>query len=185
MRQNEGTFETLYHQFYEPVMRYALRRVGPAHAADVVAETFLVAWRKPADVPSGDALVWLYAVAFNLIRNQRRSQRKWILSVDFRGDQGGVAADVAVHDDADDVAARVDLRKAMNQLDFDDAEVLRLVAWEGLSAGEAAGVLGCTRATFRVRLHRARSRLGRLLADSPEFESPNPLFQGKLSADEI
>ena len=37
-----------------------------------------------------------------------------------------------------------------------DQEVLRLVAWDELSAAEGAQVLDCTPAAFRVRFHRAR-----------------------------
>ncbi|MBA2438956.1 MAG: sigma-70 family RNA polymerase sigma factor, partial [Acidimicrobiia bacterium] len=40
-----------------------------------------------------------------------------------------------------------------------DREILRLVAWDGLSTTQAVQSLGCTRAAFAVRLHRARRRL--------------------------
>jgi len=46
--------------------------------------------------------------------------------------------------------------------------VLRLVAWDGLDAAEAAEVLGVTRLAFAVRLHRARRRL------EQAFESDSP-----------
>ena len=54
--------------------RYALRRVdAPEDAADVVAETFLVAWRRFGEVPVDDgARLWLYATARQVIANQRR-----------------------------------------------------------------------------------------------------------------
>ena len=38
-----------------------------------------------------------------------------------------------------------------------------MCAWEGLSTKEAAEVVGCSAATFGVRLHRARARLSRAL----------------------
>jgi RNA polymerase sigma-70 factor (ECF subfamily) len=40
-----------------------------------------------------------------------------------------------------------------------DREVLALIAWDGLDSGEAAQVMGCSPATFSLRLHRARRRL--------------------------
>jgi RNA polymerase sigma-70 factor (ECF subfamily) len=53
--------------------------------------------------------------------------------------------------------------RALSELPDDDIELLTLVAWHGLTTGEAAQVLGCTKATFFVRLHRARRRLERVL----------------------
>jgi RNA polymerase sigma-70 factor, ECF subfamily len=150
MHGGHARFEALYERHREPVMRYALRRVGPDHAADVVAETFLVALRKPDSVPTDNELPWLYAVARNHIRNHRRTEQKWF-SVD--------AAATQSRDYTTDVPAGLDLRSAFARLDFDDAEVLRLIAWEGLAPRAAATVLGCSAPTFRVRLHRARRRL--------------------------
>jgi RNA polymerase sigma-70 factor (ECF subfamily) len=57
------------------VLAYARRRVGESDADDVLAETFLVVWRRRAQVPD-DALPWLYAVAGNVIRNRRRAERR-------------------------------------------------------------------------------------------------------------
>ena len=53
----------------------ARRRIGADEAEDVLAETFLVAWRRRDDVPD-DALPWLYAVAGNVLRNRTRAQRR-------------------------------------------------------------------------------------------------------------
>ena len=47
-----------------------------------------------------------------------------------------------------------------------DREALRLVAWEGLSIADAARAAGVPRATFAMRLHRARRRLAQQLDPS-------------------
>jgi RNA polymerase sigma-70 factor (ECF subfamily) len=53
--------------------------------------------------------------------------------------------------------------------------VLTLVAWHGLAAPDAARVLGCSRAAFAVRLHRARRRLERALGEAADVPpSPAP-----------
>jgi RNA polymerase sigma-70 factor (ECF subfamily) len=44
-----------------------------------------------------------------------------------------------------------------------EREVLRLIAWDGLSTGDAARVYGCSAGAFRVRLHRARRKLAKQL----------------------
>ena len=54
------------------VMAYALRHVDYDVAQEIVAETFLVAWRRLADVP-GEPLPWLLVVARHTIANHRRS----------------------------------------------------------------------------------------------------------------
>src|ERR1700742_981233 len=74
----QARFNRLYREQGRAILAYALRRVaGPDDAADVVAETFLVAWRRFAEVPTGDgALLWLYAVAGRVIANQRRAERR-------------------------------------------------------------------------------------------------------------
>jgi RNA polymerase sigma-70 factor (ECF subfamily) len=48
-----------------------------------------------------------------------------------------------------------------------------LVAWHGLSPGRAARAAGCSRATFAVRLHRARARLAAELAALESAPAPN------------
>lgn len=55
-------FVALWTEHAPRVMAYALRHVGPDGAEDVVAETFLVAWRRLDRVPE-DALPWLLVVA--------------------------------------------------------------------------------------------------------------------------
>jgi DNA-directed RNA polymerase specialized sigma24 family protein len=44
-------FASLFRLHYRDVHSFALRRVGQGAAQDVVAETFLVAWRRLKDVP--------------------------------------------------------------------------------------------------------------------------------------
>ena len=66
-------WESLYASHAGQVFAYASRRVGVDDAADVVAETFLVAWRRLGDVPD-DALPWLYAAARNVVNNARRAE---------------------------------------------------------------------------------------------------------------
>jgi DNA-directed RNA polymerase specialized sigma24 family protein len=67
-------FGRLYREHGRAILAYALRRVGdPEDAADVVAETFLIAWRRLGDVPAGDrARLWLYAVARRVVANQHQ-----------------------------------------------------------------------------------------------------------------
>ncbi|MEV4622352.1 sigma factor-like helix-turn-helix DNA-binding protein [Asanoa sp. NPDC049573] len=85
------------------------------------------------------------------------------------GDDGLLTSDVA-----DDVAERVAVLAALSRLSEGDREVLILVAWFGLSPAQAAQVLGCTTATYFVRIHRARRRLESALASGGEPIATRP-----------
>jgi RNA polymerase sigma-70 factor (ECF subfamily) len=141
------------------ILAYALRRTdGPEDAADVVAETFLVAWRRLEDVPPGaQARLWLYGVARRALANQRRGERRRErLGERLRTDLTPALAETP-EPPGPDVAA------ALDRLGPEDREVLRLSAWEELSPSEVATVLGISAVAARSRLHRARRRLRRAL----------------------
>jgi RNA polymerase sigma-70 factor (ECF subfamily) len=67
-------FRRVYAVNFEPLLAYAMRRVGqPEDAADVVAETFLVAWRRIGELPpEAEARLWLYGVARRVLANHHR-----------------------------------------------------------------------------------------------------------------
>lgn len=136
-------FSAVYRECYPRVLAYAASHAGRQFAEDITSETFTIAWRKLDQMPS-NALPWLLGIARNLVRASRR--QVWHDELD----------DVPI---TDDFVRVVELRAALAGLSETDQEVLTLVAWHGLAAAEAAQVLGCTAATFLVRLHRARRRL--------------------------
>lgn len=73
--RDAGRFRGVFARQYRAVLAYALRRASEADAHDVVADTFLVAWRRLRDVPAGDAeLPWLLGVARRTLANQRRAK---------------------------------------------------------------------------------------------------------------
>lgn len=62
MEAREETFRRLYAAHFDAVLGYALRRTDrPEDAADVVSETFVVAWRRIGHVSLDGSLPWLYA----------------------------------------------------------------------------------------------------------------------------
>ena len=162
-RDSEARFRDLYSANAPALTAYAARRVSdPADAADVVADTFLVAWRRLPEVPLGDeARLWLYGVARRTLANQRRgTRRREELGSRLRQELGSTRAPDA------DVAQRVDVQAALRKLGTRDAEVLTLTLWEELTPTEIAAVLGVSPGNVRVRLLRARARLRDLLGDS-------------------
>jgi RNA polymerase sigma-70 factor (ECF subfamily) len=165
-------FQALYAEHHARVYAYAVSRAGRQLADEVVSEVFLVAWRRLADVPA-PALPWLLAVARNTACSQfRGSARQRSISAEMRA--WVTEAELSEPDVADAVSERLSVLTALAALPEADRELLTLVAWHGLKPNEAARVVGCSTATYFVRLHRARRRLERAMADPPEPTAPGP-----------
>lgn len=153
-------FEAVYDAHRSAILGYALRRTGsPDDAADVIAETFLTAWRRLDDIPSEpEARLWLYGVARRVLANHHRGERR-------RSALARLRSDLALGYDppeADGEQARI--AAAFRRLTDADRELLALAAWEGLDYGQIARVLGCSRNAVRIRLFRARKRFAVELA---------------------
>lgn len=157
MDDRKARFEEMYAATYGPILGYAVRRcASPEDAADVVAETFTVAWRRFEEVPAGEkARLWLYGVARRVLANHRRGEsRRRLRTTRLRDEIAAVGADPV------DASA---IHQAFRTLSDDDRELLGLVAWEGLDHSGIAAVLCCSKGAARVRLHRARGRFSRAL----------------------
>ncbi len=161
-------FRAAFEATYPDLVAYARRRTDNwSDADDVVSEVYTIAWRRWADRdPEAATLPWLYGIAANVVRNSWRSTGRRLRLVDRLATQPDRSG--SGNGDAGDPAERdaVGLREALGHLSFDDQEVLRLVAWEGLSHAEVGAVLGCSTNAVGVRVHRARQRLQRQLDDA-------------------
>jgi RNA polymerase sigma factor (sigma-70 family) len=154
----EERLQQLYLEHAVNLRRYARRCGVPGHDVDdVVADVFLVAWRKLESIPSPpDDRLWLLGVARNLVaKQQERFWHRLHLMERLRG-----SAHPQGFESAPDHAA---LREAIRRLPRTERDVVRLVEWEGLSHDEAALVMGCSPNASRLRLHRAKARLRRML----------------------
>jgi RNA polymerase sigma-70 factor (ECF subfamily) len=165
-------FGRLYRGQGRAILAYALRRVeDPESAADVVAETFLVAWRRLDEVPTdAGARLWLFGVARRVIANRHRAERRRTRLAERLAES--LRTELATRPAPAGEAAEV--LRAIGELGEDDRELLLLVSWEELSPGEAAKVLGISSLAARSRLHRARRRLRSLLEQQESVGSPGP-----------
>lgn len=152
-------FEQIYAEHRDAVRAYVRRRAPEDLVDDVVSDTFLVCLRKVDSVPA-EPLPWLYAVARKTLANERRKRARVSHGPDVSAGEPAPVGDSA-------------LAEAFNALSERDREVLRLVAWEGLSLADAATVLGCSAVACRVRYHRAKSRLASRLTIAASFR-PQP-----------
>src|SRR5919198_142052 len=158
-----GRFEEIYEEHREAVRLFVRGRAPESVVDDVVSETFLVCWRKLDRVPD-EPLPWLYAVARKALANERRRRASQ--------ERIGAADRASTVPEAEPVGDAV-LAAAFAGLSARDREVLRLIAWEGLSLSQAAVVLGCSAVACRVRYHRAKTRLARRLEAAEAFR-PDP-----------
>lgn len=160
-------FRELYTRHFDALLGYALRRVSrPEDAADVVADTFLVAWRRRSTLPGGDEdKLWLYGVARNLLANHRRGDRRRDRLGEALRERLAASASRWAPDPSAAVTGQVTVRQALARLGDLDREVLTLTAWEELEPREIAEVLGISAQAVRTRLSRARARLRDLVGD--------------------
>ncbi|MEK8108500.1 sigma-70 family RNA polymerase sigma factor [Micromonospora sp. M12] len=172
-KRDEGWFTSLYAAEYAHIVRYGLRRLGDSDAsAELAQEVFVVAWRRRGEVPDR-GLPWLYGVARRLLANQWRSRRA---APDVLPITEADLTRVVDPYGADTTIGVADVRAGLATLGDLDQEILRLVGWEELTLSEAAQVLGCTRATAAVRLHRARRRLTEAMSDRPTQSRRRPVL---------
>ena len=176
-------FAALYDEHFTALLGYALRRVAVAEdAADVVSETFLVAWRRLPDVPDGaEGRLWLYGVARRVLANHRRGEGRR----DRLGDALRQRLAQTAPDHADEVVGTERVRAALRRLSPEDRELVTLTVWEGLEPREVARVLGVRPGAVRTRLSRARGRLRALVGDEDggpghvPGDSPTPAREGR------
>lgn len=161
----EDHLETLIRANASDLLAYLERRIDPrADAADVLSETFIIAWKKAGKAPA-DALggrMWLFTIARNLLLNARRTARRRLAATDrlrWELEQSPTGTDLS------DATA---VRAAVRQLPADLRELIELVHWEGFSLVEAAQITGITASTARSRYASAKGRLRTALAFAPE-----------------
>lgn len=168
-RTDAEHFAVLYDRYATQLYRYAQRRVGPELAEDVVAETFLVAFRRRRayDLARADARPWFFGILTREIARHRRTEEaRWrtIARVGGEAAADGLADRVAASVTAQ--ANRGTLAEALRRLSPGDRDVLLLVAWSDLSYEEVAETLHIKIGTVRSRLHRARRKLRAALGET-------------------
>jgi len=149
----------MYRAHCGAVRSFAHRRVRSGAADEVVADVFVLAWRR-LDAAPDDALPWLLAIARGVLANRRRGDARQ------RALHDRLAASAVPGDELEpeEFSGDSDVMRGLRSLSRLDQEVLLLVAWDGLDRIQAARVLGITPGLFSVRLHRARRRLERVLS---------------------
>ncbi|GAA4186675.1 RNA polymerase sigma factor [Streptosporangium oxazolinicum] len=174
-------FSAIFDLHFHEIHRYVAQRLGADSAEDVVAETFLTAFRKRAlyDPSRAGVRAWLYGIATNLIGKQRRVEVRTLRALgrhgpdpDFPGHEERVAARVSAE------SLRPSLATALAGLHRRDRDVLLLVALAGLSHEEISSALGIPYGTVGSRLNRARRKLRTALGGTNPMLEPGETDRG-------
>ena len=154
--EERRAFEQLFRETREDLLAYLVRRSARVDdAADALAETYLIAWRRLDAIPRGDAArLWLFGVARNLLMKGATRHRAHDALVERLARELAEGAPEPAEDSRSEA-----LRAAVAALPVSQREVVLLTAWEGLTPKQIARVTGTPVNLVRVRLHRARNRL--------------------------
>ena len=161
LRLDEDQIAALFDRHFPAIHAYLRRRLPAESARELAAETFLIAYRRRGDFDGtkGDPLPWLFGIASNLVRGERRRERRELRAY------GRTGVDPVV-DDLGDLEQRLDVQAdfkrvatAIADLPSQSREVLLLYAWADLSYEEISKALGINVGTVRSRLARCRGRL--------------------------
>jgi RNA polymerase sigma-70 factor (ECF subfamily) len=158
----EASFEELFSAHAVEVHRYIARRHVGNDVDDLVAEVFTLAWQKWNEIPDDFELQWLYRTAWFVLANAHRKQSE--MPIDTSQIEGFTA------DIADVVIEQSEMRRVWLEIPERDREILRLVAWEGLTPPEVAAVLEISTGGASSAISRARKNLTACMEVNEETE---------------
>lgn len=155
MKRAEARINGALRECAADLLGYLQRRVGADDAPDLLGETMVVAWRRVDDLPREPerARMWLFGIARTVLLNHGRGERRrWALAERLRGESRGDLTAAAADDGSE-------VRDAIERLDPDLAELVRLVHWERMTIVQAAELLDIPDSTARTRYSRAKEAL--------------------------
>ncbi|HEY1834763.1 MAG TPA: sigma-70 family RNA polymerase sigma factor [Solirubrobacteraceae bacterium] len=155
---DKEAFERIHRQTFDRLAAYVLARADRDVAADAIARTYEIAWRRRAELPR-EPIGWLIGTARRVLADGRRSERRRDALVERIARTSSTSAE----DHLGSLARRDSAVRALSRLTHNQREALLLIAWEGLSEKQASAALGCSRGAFALRVHRARKAFRREL----------------------
>jgi RNA polymerase sigma factor (sigma-70 family) len=153
-------FSTIYRDYRNRLFYYLMRITGGDYdlSRDILQESFTRCLERYGS--RIDSIALLYKIARNLvIDHTRNSDRNEPIDEQHPVDAVPVDHQILVREQYKKMLA------ALRSLNFDDREVLSLVASESVSYREIAAILGTTENNIKVRVHRARKRLRKAMTN--------------------
>lgn len=172
-RVEADQFNALYASLQRRLFAYAASQLSPQEAADVVADTFEVVWRKrdgaPADPDEWPA--WCFGIARNKVLQARQRRRRKHHDARFVEDHLALGIQPATREDVAATTVRsVHAARVWQELPATDRELLGIVLTTEAPGHEVAAQLGTSYSAYATRVSRLRQKLGRLLDHDHERE---------------
>ena len=162
-RDDRGAFAQLVTR-HQSKVRTVLRRLTRGDAAladDLAQETFVLAWRNLRHFRfEARFSTWIYRIAFNAWQSEARKKREVLLDMDDDAPPAGSEA----YDELPDIAARIDMERAMATLSDGERAAITACYYADLSHEEAALALGMPLGTVKTHVLRAKAKLKARLA---------------------
>jgi RNA polymerase sigma-70 factor (ECF subfamily) len=154
----EGDFESFFERWYPSILSYS-RRFGATYAEEIAQETLFRAFSCFSDLRRDMPLPWLRTVARNVACDLHRAgKRLWPLP------EAGDADPADIAEGPEESLLRHErvrhMRAALSDISPEDRQLLHMLVIDQSSVEDVADRLAVTANTVRVRLHRARRRLG-------------------------
>jgi RNA polymerase sigma-70 factor (ECF subfamily) len=168
-RQDPELFRLLYDRWAGPLLTYLYRRtLDPEVAADLLAETFAVAFarRRRFRDQGRPGSGWLFGIAAKELSHWYRHEQAHSRAMRRLGlqrpalDEESIAR---IEELADIVHYRAELTAALAQLTAAERQAVQLRVIDELQYAQIAARLGCSEGAARVRVHRGLGRLANLM----------------------
>ncbi len=173
-----AAFEELYDRHQAGIYTFLRSQVrDPELAADLTQDTFVRAWESlPRLRKAGAFLGWLHRIAVNLVRDQAKSGRARLETVEGapeNGEDGRIASQPGAEQDRPEERAlsgemRDEIWRALEMLSAEQRMVTVMHHMESMSVDEIARALGVRPGTVMSRLARARAALREQLSQYVE-----------------
>ncbi len=165
------SFCELEQELREPLRAYLTQMLGnPDSADDLLQESLLrIARGLPSFDGRSSAKTWAFRIATNLATDHFRRPEN-------RGQMVEMEAAEEVEDRRLGIESKLILgemsaciRKCIDSLPEDYRAALVLHDMEGMTAAQCAAVMNCSLATAKIRIHRARRRMKRMIGAACEL----------------
>ncbi len=167
-----NAFAGLVDNYKDIVFTLCLRMlVNETDAGEAAQEIMIKAYRSLNQFQERAKFsTWLYRISYNHCISVIRSKTRIIDLVEDVTDNGQEAADLDGIMSLEKEERKKYVEEAMDSLAETDAFIITLFYFDELSLEEIARITGMTSGNIRIRLYRARKKLGEILTEKLKIE---------------
>lgn len=149
-------FQLLYNKYQSNIYRFCLKMLGDtAVAQDAFQETFIKVYENRKNFKGEQFVPWLYTIARNVCYNAIRAKKEHeAFDEIYHGQMKAPEGDIGMKEF---------IEKAISSLPVSLREALLLREYEECSYQEVADILGIDLSLAKIRVHRARLLLRKML----------------------